>query len=246
MNNGCENLMNDYQRLSQDHEHYLVSRQHSDRFDPGWFRPGWWQTDAEAVDAGGRGGAWFVHQDSCDWVLRQYLRGGVMARLSRAAYLFTGEPSVRSFCEFILLQELTRLGLPVAAPVAAMYRRRQLPVYEAAIIIERIEGAKPMGTAAEYLDAEAWSRVGRTIRLFHDHGVYHADLNCFNILIRGQEVYLIDFDKGELRHPSGGWRAANIERLRRSFNKLAWVSVQGDLFRQRWGALLDGYGRAAA
>ena len=82
--------------------------------------------------------------------------------------------------------------------------------------------------------------MGGTIRKFHDHGVLHSDLNAANILIQNEKIFLIDFDKAEMRDP-GSWKNANLERLERSLNK--WRR-QEEIFHfttTDWQSLQDGY-----
>lgn len=50
--------------------------------------------------------------------------------------------------------------------------------------------------------------------------MYHADLNINNILFNEDgDVYIIDFDRGELKVPNPQWQQSNIARLKRSFSK---------------------------
>ena len=85
--------------------------------EPGWFSPAAWNGDARPVGHGGRGGAWFI--DAKDGhpvrraVLRQYLRGGLVAAFNRETHLWRGIGRVRSFDEFRLTRELHGRGLPV-------------------------------------------------------------------------------------------------------------------------------------
>ena len=87
---------------------------------------------------------------------------------------------------------------------------------------------------------EQWEIIGRTLRRFHDEGVNHPDLNVRNILIDGEKrVYLIDFDKGEIRG-AGSWRHSNLRRLKRSLRKVALET--GTAFDSHgWRALEHGY-----
>lgn len=174
-------------------------------------------------------------------VLRHYLRGGYVAKFCRSAYAYTGEDRTRSFAEFRLLSRLRDLNLPVPEPVAAYYRRLNVFVYEAAILIGRIENVVPLGDCVTELSDNDWRRLGQLLRRFHDAGVNHADLNCFNILMQVQSFYVIDFDKGRIEssRPQGAsWRQRNLDRLYRSLAKLD--SGTFDL-KSRWQALASGY-----
>ena len=185
---------------------------------PQLFDPARYGERARPVDAGGRQAAWFVHGEGWQGVLRRYRRGGMIARLSRDSYLWAGEDRTRSFREYRLLAAMRRQGLDVPAPLAAAYWR-QGPVYRAAILVERIPGVKPL---AQMLAEPLWEPVAAAIVRMHRAGVWHADLNAFNILIGGEgRVWLIDFDRGIQGRLSDRQRQGNLERLRRSLNKVA-------------------------
>lgn len=221
----------------------LVHPAYRDRVDARWFHPGFWGDRARPVDSGGRGSAWFICDDNVSVVLREYRRGGLIARLSEKSYAFTTESRVRSFAEFRLLNRMVGMGLPVPRPVAAMYRKTNPLRYQAAIIVERLERTTPLADLVSTLDDEGWQRVGQTVRRFHDAGIQHADLNCFNILLRGGEVFLIDFDRGRLvgnSAPTAGWKKANLDRLHRSLSKVLG-GADGDSLRQCWQAFRRGY-----
>ena len=110
--------------------------------------PGAYGDAATAVGEGGRAAAWFVHGAAGAAVLRRYRRGGLMARLGRRGYLWLGEPRTRSFAEFRLLYGMWRDGLPVPRPLAAGYWRRGM-FYGAAILVERIAGARALAQAMD-------------------------------------------------------------------------------------------------
>ena len=90
------------------------------------------------------------------------------------------------------------------------------------------------------LTTEQWQAIGRCIKRFHQQGIYHADLNAHNILLRDAEVFLIDFDKGEQR-PAGRWCQANLKRLLRSLTKLANQYPCFAFNSDDWQILVDAY-----
>ena len=54
-----------------------------------------------------------------------------------------------------------------------------------------------MKPLAQMLAEPLWEPVAAAIVRMHRAGVWHADLNAFNILIGGEgRVWLIDFDRG--------------------------------------------------
>ncbi|HST45584.1 MAG TPA: 3-deoxy-D-manno-octulosonic acid kinase [Luteimonas sp.] len=188
--------------------------------DPRWFDPALWGERARPVDAGGRGGAWFIEASHGPCVLRKYLRGGWMARLSRDRHLWRGAGHVRSFAEYRLLRELLRRGLPVPQPVAAAYLRHGA-TYEAWILVERIPGVRAFADlATEQGSAAPWDDIGRLVARFHREGLDHVDLNAHNLLVDADGGgWMIDFDRCVLRIPATGWRSRNLARLERSLLK---------------------------
>jgi 3-deoxy-D-manno-octulosonic acid kinase len=109
-------------------------------------------------------------------------------------------------------------GLPVPQPLAASYWRARF-TYRAALITELIPNASTLAGALERYPAGA---VADAIYAMHEAGVWHADLNAFNILIDGEgKVWLVDFDRGRRCVMGPGRRKANLLRLRRSLIKTA-------------------------
>lgn len=235
---GVAELVCDKSRLA----HYLVCNRYLDTFRSEWFSPSHWGIALEPVSKGGRGNAWFIDDGQRSWVLRQYLRGGIVSRISADRFFFLGEKRVRSFEELKLLEELFSDGLPVPEPVAALYTRIG-PSYSASILINRIHAASTMGEQLFNLESLVWRRVGSVIRRFHDNGVYHADLNCFNILVSPGAVHLIDFDKCRrypLSRESVPWKATNLERLKRSIDKITPPEMSQKTA-ANWQQLLEAY-----
>lgn len=185
------------------------------------FSPAHWAERARPVGDGGRGGAWFVDAPFGQCVLRQYLRGGMAAKLSRDAYLWRGADRTRSFAEFRLMRALRALKLPVPRPIAAFYMREGMR-YRAAILMERLEGVRSLADRALVAGRGApWEETGRLIARFHRAGLDHADLNAHNILFDANgHGWLIDFDRGVQRIPATRWRERNLKRLLRSLLKL--------------------------
>jgi 3-deoxy-D-manno-octulosonic acid kinase len=215
--------------------------------DADWFSPlRWRERGALRAQAGGRGGVAIIDTPAGEAVLRHYRRGGMVANLLGDRYLFTGAQRTRSAREFRLLVELARRGLPVPPALASRYVRHGLR-YSADLITLRIPDA---ATLAERLADGAFntglaSQVGELIARFHREGAWHADLNAHNILVNGEGLYLIDFDRGRLRQPSSGWQRSNLARLKRSLVKLGARDAAGDTFdAEWWPALIEQYERS--
>ena len=99
--------------------------------DPAWFSPQHWGGAAQPVADGGRGGAWFIQTGEGDAVLRQYLRGGWMASLSRDGHLWRGINRVRSFAEFRLMRVLRENRNKLDALAQALLIRETLDEIDA-------------------------------------------------------------------------------------------------------------------
>ena len=217
-----------------------------ENFSPEWFDAAYWRERGLASDRqGGRGGVIRAHVPTGDWLLRHYRRGGMAARLMGDRYLWNGSERTRGFAEFRLLAELQRRGLNVPAPVAARYRRSGAH-YRADLITRFIVDTE---TLAERLHADTpmrvWRLVGTAIAEFHVAGAFHADLNAHNKLLDAtRRVWLIDFDRGELRAPAHAWQMANLARLRRSLVKLgAARDGESNFDRLIWQPLMAAYER---
>ena len=189
--------------------------------DPAWFDPAHWGDAAQPVGDGGRGGAWFIDMgEGGGAVLRHYLRGGLVANVSRDAHMCRCIARVRSFAEYRLLRVLRARKLPVPMAYAAWYRRQGLS-YRAAILMQRLPGVRSLAELASTGEASL-AAAGELVARFHRQGLDHADLNAHNLLFNDQgRGWMIDFDRSRLRIPATGWREANLARLQRSLHKRA-------------------------
>jgi 3-deoxy-D-manno-octulosonic acid kinase len=207
-----------------------------------WFEPRYWIARGAAQGAlPGRGLTTLFEHAGRRFVLRHYRRGGLVARVNADRFLWTSEMRSRPVREITLNLKLHAAGLPVPLPVAARYEREGL-AYRADIITEYLPDTRSLATCMEEgeVGLQAWAAIGRCIRRFHDHGLCHADLNAHNILLRGEEVLLVDFDRCS-RRPPGLWRDANLARLRRSLDKLEDARAQRRFDEAQWHCLLAAY-----
>jgi len=204
---------------------------------PALVDPDRWPTLGKA----GRGTVKAVSGEFGHGVLRAYRRGGLIARLSRERYVWTGEAQTRAFREFRLLARLRTRGLPVPAPLAASYRRRGLS-YTATLLTEEIPNATTLAEfwSASLTDINAWRSLGATLATFHRAGVWHADLNAHNLLRDAQgRWWLIDFDRGRERAPDPGWSRSRLARLERSLRKLG--ASANPAWPDAWSALVTAH-----
>lgn len=232
-------------RVATAHGAILFDHERLAQADAELFDPGCWRDAQGESGQGGRGTVWFVRGEFGPGVLRHYRRGGLVGRMNRDRYLWRGEDATRSFREFRLLALLQARGFAVPAPLAAGYDRYGA-FYRADILTGLIPDAR---TLAQRLHddpppAAVWRRIGETLAHFHGEGVYHADLNAHNVMIdAAQRIWLIDFDRGEIRAPEGEWPRENLQRLQRSLRKLGADPEHeaGDA----WAELERGYGVSA-
>lgn len=202
----------------------------------------WERAGAVTGQAAGRGSALLLDTPFGEVVLREYLRGGWPARISRDRYFFTGYERSRPLAEFRILAALSERGLPVPRPLAALCDRMVL-FYRGWLMTSLLPNVAPLADTLAESDSDSalWRRVGRVIRRFHDAGVVHADLNARNILVGPEDaIYLIDFDRA--RFSAGNARAfsANLARLKRSLDKL-WPAAGRERLDRCWSGLLSGY-----
>jgi len=177
------------------------------------------------------------------WVLRHYRRGGMVARVMGDRYLWSGAERTRGFAELRLLAELHRRGLDVPRPVAARYQRSGVH-YRADLITQYIADAQTLAQRLREkgIDAASAGRVGEAVARLHNAGGYHADLNAHNVLLDLRRVWLIDFDRGELRVPQRAWQLENLARLRRSLIKLGAAEGGEEVFDHAiWQPLMAAY-----
>jgi len=194
----------------------------------------------------GRGNTMYVGNVPRQFVLRHYVRGGLVGKLVRDLYVFSGEDKTRAFLEWRLLDKLASHNLRVPRPAAARYCRRGT-FYTADIITVRIPGVKAL---SEYIAdndvGEAfWRSVGASIQSFHERGVYHDDMNAYNLQIdQDGELWMLDFDKGALR-PPGHWQQQTLDRLHRSLRKIVGLDPTINFRAANWEQLLEGYFNAS-
>ncbi|HLS16395.1 MAG TPA: 3-deoxy-D-manno-octulosonic acid kinase [Paenalcaligenes sp.] len=187
---------------------------------PEYFSPTSERLHAQPVTQGGRQAAWFVQLPfDQPAVLRYYRRGGLIAQFFHDQYLWLGAERTRSWAEFEVMRYLYEQGVPVPEPIWASWERHFL-YYRAALVTARVAGARPLASALNQASPDG---VARVVKSMHDAGVYHADLNAFNILLDADEaVWLIDFDRARrFRQLSFAQRKNNLRRLQRSLLKIA-------------------------
>ena len=213
------------------------------------FQPDGWphaEPVRRALRAAGRGNTAYVGNVPRQFVLRHFIRGGLIGKIVYDRYFWAGADRTRSFAEWRLLAKLTTNGLRVPRPAAARYLRHG-PFYTADLITVRIPEVVPLSERIgdRPPDETFWERLGASIQGFHARGVYHADMNAYNLQIDASDrLWMLDFDRGRLR-PPGTWQQRTLNRLHRSLLKIKTLDP-GLHFRARdWEVLIDGYFKAS-
>ena len=197
---------------------------------------------AGELGSGGRGNTMYVGNVPRQFVLRHYVRGGLVGKVNRDTYLWTGEDASRPFREWRLLAKLSENGLRVPRPAAARYRRRGL-VYTADLLTVRIPGVNSLSVLIRQrpLTDTEWQSIGFALGQFHSQGVFHADMNAHNLQIDEQgKLWLIDLDRGRLL-PPGPWQQKTLARLHRSLQKICRLDPRVNFGASNWEQLLEGY-----
>ncbi len=220
---------------------------------PNWFEPEYWLNNNKVTGTSkGRFTTYFIQQENnqdqqVNMVLRHYYRGGLVRHFSKDSFIYTGLQNTRAVQEFNLLLQMWELGLPVPKPLAVQVSKKNLFWYNNSILIERISDAKDAFNLLRLkpLAPTVWKEMGKVIRRFHDHEVFHADLNIHNILISNQQdITLIDFDRCSFRKEKQSnkeWKQQNLSRLKRSLEKEYRLNQPFNYNEQDWQTLLEGY-----
>jgi 3-deoxy-D-manno-octulosonic acid kinase len=177
------------------------------------------ESDPSATPLAGRGRVALVAAPEPwsdeQWVVRHYHRGGAVARFLGDRFLRRGTP--RPFQEFRALETLRARGVPAPDPVGATIHRRGL-FYRGDLVTRWVPDSVDLATllfdpetptvpaaAAEGVEGVAAMRAaGRLVRLLHERGVVHPDLNLKNILLAPDDpeprALVLDLDRANL-HP---------------------------------------------
>lgn len=186
-------------------------------------------------------------------LIRHYRHGGLLGGIRGSWY---ASWPARPFRELTITEELRRRGLRTVEVYAAAVQRGIGPFYRGCLVTRELEGGKDLWSALRdpSMDPPRLDTVlkaaAETIRAMHSQGVYHADLNLKNILVRSRdtievESFIIDFDGAKLflGHLPAPLAGNNLNRLLRSARKLD--PERHYLPASAWNRFLDYYHEAA-
>jgi 3-deoxy-D-manno-octulosonic acid kinase len=222
----------------------IINQISAERFTP----QGWPHAEVliGPLRSAGRGNTVFIGNIPRQFVLRHYMRGGLVGKIVRDTYIFSGEDATRPFLEWRLLDKLAANNMNVPRPAAARFVRRGT-FYTADLITVRIPDVVSLSEYIAKVDrGEAfWQSVGAAIWKFHEAGVYHADMNAYNIQVdKDGDIWMLDFDKGALKVP-GPWQQETLSRLQRSLEKVLGLDPKLNFCTANWEQLLEGYFNAS-
>jgi len=207
-----------------------------------WVKEGWEHLVSSALRAfassqspimerpatGGRGYVQRLPLDhGASAILRRYHRGGFLRHFVHDTYW---DRPFRPLAELTCTETARLRGVPAVETLAAGIEWRPFGLYRGVFISREIAGAVNMwewlqGTNIASERRAIIDATARTVASLHAAGVYHADLNLTNILVRpspSPQAFIIDFDRARL-FPSPllqHLRQRNLRRLRRSLQKL--------------------------
>ena len=97
----------------------IINQISEDRFTAeGWLHA---EVLTGALRSSGRGNTMFVGNIPRQFVVRHYMRGGLIGKLIRDTYVYSGPDKTRSFMEWRLLDKLASNNMRVPRPAAARY-----------------------------------------------------------------------------------------------------------------------------
>lgn len=218
----------------------VISEMSEARFLPsGWLHA---EPVSGVLGSQGRGNTMFVGNIPRQFVLRHYQRGGLVGKLIEDTYVWTGADETRPFREWRMLAKMADKGLRVPRPAAARYRRAG-PFYTADLITVRVPNVRSLSTClCDRAGGEKfWLELGAGIHEFHSQGVFHADMNAYNLQIDNTgQLWMLDFDRGRLL-PPGDWQQKTLSRLHRSLRKIKAMNPALHFDERCWEFLLEGY-----
>ena len=99
------------------------------------------------------------------------------------------------------------------------------------IIMEYIEGAR----AKEALTEESALKIGQCIARLHEGGIIHGDITTSNIVIKGEDIYFIDFGLGEFSTEVEP-QAVDLHLLKQTLK-----STHHEIWQSLWKKIIEGY-----
>ena len=165
-------------------------------------------------------------------VIRHFQRGGMIRKLIPDLYCGASRPLQELWVGYRAREK----GVPFADIVAACHTKIFGKLHRGDLATREIKDGKDLAayladlgqplTREKVLEKRKVIKVaGELVRVMHEAGIFHGDLNLKNIILQttsSQNIkgFLIDFDKSFIRSPlKGKQRIRNLLRLNRSAEK---------------------------
>jgi len=177
-------------------------------------------------------------------IIKHYEHGGLFRKITRDVLLGNSRP----FRELVILETAFQKGIPVPEALAARVDRIFGPFYKGEITYKEIphstnllEYLKRLNRRPKEEKISAKRKIinslAEAIKKMHASGIYHADLNIRNVLIRntgkGIQIYLLDFACSKvIENISLRAKIKNLARLNRSCEK--WKAPLTDMDKLRF------------
>lgn len=178
---------------------------------------------------GGRGTLQHLSlNDGGQAIIRHYRRGGFVRHFIQDVYW---ERPFRPFTELTCTEMARQRGVPTIEVFAAGVQHLRFGCYRGVLISRKATGFSNLWEWLQARPASALRRstletVAQTIARLQTAGIFHADLNLTNMLVRiteaTTEILVIDFDKGQIFPtplPTHYYRHM-LRRFQRSLRKL--------------------------
>jgi len=145
--------------------------------------------------------------DNRSIIIRRYWHGGFIRHFVKSHFVKTFELEYRPFTEFKYLEQAAHAKLPVPKPVFALVKTKNIlsyEFYEGWLATEELVGFENFLTIAKEKqeDTEYLSKIVKKVTSLAcqllELNIVPVDLHLGNVLVKGEEVYVIDFDKA---HP---------------------------------------------
>ena len=169
-------------------------------------------------------------------VVRHARRGGLVGRIIPDTFFGRCRP----FRELLVAEKARNIGIPTAEVVAAVRRGALGPFHRGDVYTKEVTGAVDLlsylTSMAQHGDLrtlrtkrDTLREAGRIVRMAHDAGLLHADLQLKNVLVRHDgrpTIFLIDLDKAKWhKRLPHALRMMNLMRFARSAAKAARSGV---------------------
>jgi len=169
-------------------------------------------------------------------MIRKYLRGGLVRFVNNDTFLGNQRP----FNELYIGAEAYTRNIPTAETLAAVSIKKAGPFYNGYLITKELTSCTDLPQYLKELPKcsnidfsekkkQVLVKTAETVRIMHDKGFLHADLNMKNILINSttpENIFIIDWDKSVLKNTlTESERSSNIIRFCRSMEKLKQQGV---------------------